>query len=447
MAGEHALFSASGAHRWAHCLGQLAFCKGMADKPSSYAAEGTVYHEIAAAVLSGDLLDAYALVGTKREADGFTFVVTRENLDHMMKYVNAVRELKGAKLYEVELDTSAVVGVEGQFGTGDCVHLSGGLFDPETLDFTEGEIGTEDLKFGAGKKVAAYTPPPGDLPRWTGLNDQLMIYLCAAYLAEKPRRKITRGRIGIHQPRFGAEGNFDAVNDITAEEMEAFIAWITDRARKARALMDAPRDEVIRNLTPSEKACEFCPKKLDCPARTQKLLDDFPLVQQIADTGSAENLSDELIGELRSKVELWESVIKDIKSEAYQRAMMGRRIPGWRIAEGKLGDRKFEDPAAVKAAVNDYNESHDGDRADVYTAPDVIGPAEAERRFKKDHPKLWALLNGNPDKKTKEPTAKSFIVRPLGGKTLVRDFSSAPHIPQPGSGEEFGLVSPIQEFM
>ena len=45
---EHALLSASAAHRWGNCPGSLAMEAGQENKSSGYADEGTAAHELAA---------------------------------------------------------------------------------------------------------------------------------------------------------------------------------------------------------------------------------------------------------------------------------------------------------------------------------------------------------------------------------------------------------------
>lgn len=437
MAGEHALFSASGAHMWAHCLGALAYCQGLPEGGSSvYAAEGTVYHEIAAEVLSGRRTRPYDLVGTEREADGFQFIVTRENLDHMMTYVNAVRERTGAKLYEVKLDTSGVMGISGQFGTGDTVILEGGLFDPKLLDFANGEIEVKDLKFGVGERVDAYIPKAGS-PRWMGLNDQLMIYLCAAYLSVKNERNITKGRLGIHQPRH-ANGHFDEA-EVTVEEMEAFIAWITDRAAKAKALLTATRAEILKNLTPGDKTCRWCPKKDDCEGRQREAVNEFDDVSGKDVSG----VSNQVLGETLIKLESISKKLKDFKAEATRRTANGMHVPGWRMSEPKLGDRQWADPKRAEAMIN----AVDGDAGNLAYTKAFISPTEAERRLKANYPAAWAVLNGNPDKKTKQPTTETHIKREMGQPYLVRDFGDAPPVVSPGC--EFEVITPptLSEFM
>ena len=48
---EHAVFSASSAHRWMRCAGAIAMEQGMPDRSSGFAEEGTAAHEICSIAL------------------------------------------------------------------------------------------------------------------------------------------------------------------------------------------------------------------------------------------------------------------------------------------------------------------------------------------------------------------------------------------------------------
>ncbi len=52
----HDKYGCSTAARWIACPGSIAMCEGMPDTPSAYANEGTVAHEICAAVLQGQAM-------------------------------------------------------------------------------------------------------------------------------------------------------------------------------------------------------------------------------------------------------------------------------------------------------------------------------------------------------------------------------------------------------
>src|SRR5579864_6932912 len=132
---EHAILSPSGADRWAVCLGSLAATKHIPNKSGPAAALGTCKHEDAERWL---LHSAIPVVGTPRECDGFKFVVDEEYIQHVEYYVKYVRQQPGEHHYEVRLNTSTVLGVDGQFGRSDCA----------TLDYEKRQITIVDGKFG-----------------------------------------------------------------------------------------------------------------------------------------------------------------------------------------------------------------------------------------------------------------------------------------------------------
>ena len=55
--GQHAVLSASGAHRWLECTPSARLEEGFEDRPSSSAKEGTLAHEIAEAKLRNAFIE------------------------------------------------------------------------------------------------------------------------------------------------------------------------------------------------------------------------------------------------------------------------------------------------------------------------------------------------------------------------------------------------------
>lgn len=383
MAGEHSVLSPSKGAMILRCAAALAAGKNVPNESSQYAAEGTAYHEIAAKALqrtgpvndtwTGDMCADY--VGKIVEADGFKFTIDEENAAHAQTYVDAIRKIPGAQYYEVRLDTSAVVGVAGQGGTGDAV----------TLDYEASTIHVDDLKFGRGEVVFAEK------------NEQLLQYGAAALNQYALFHDWKFVKLGIHQPRL----HHYSEHIYTVEEVRAWVEANKPKFQLAHSLYVEPTKLLSEHFSPGEKQCRWCPIRGSCHARSQMFLAQFPITEVVMPVTA---LSDAKLAETRSRVDALEQWCSDIKAEAHTRGvLLGRHLPGWKVVNGRMGNRKWDDPAAVEhQMVRDI-----GDQA--FKPKEIVTPAEAEKRYKKA--------------KADFINVQLHITQAEGAKSLVRDDS------------------------
>ncbi len=375
MSGVHAVLSPSKGAMILRCAAALAAGKGIPNTSSEYAAEGTAYHEIAALAL-GTNRNCSSWVGQVVEADGYKFIIDEENAAHAQKYVDAIRRIPGAQYYEVRLDTSDVVGVPGQDGTGDAV----------VLDYEHDTIHVDDLKFGRGEVVFAEK------------NEQLIQYGAAALRKFALSHDWKFVKLGIHQPRI----NHYSEHAYTVEEIEAWIVENKPKFRVAYELYQNPHVLKAEDFNPTDKGCRWCPIKSSCAARANKMLDMFPITQP---KSAATLLTDEALAAARDRVDAIEQWCSDIKAEAHTRAVvLGRTLPGWKVVNGRAGNRKWDESKV--GAVEPYLVEVLGDAAHKKT---LITPADAEKKLKK-FPEEWAAM-------------QTAIVQAEGSKSLVRDDS------------------------
>jgi hypothetical protein len=378
MSGTHSILSPSKGAMILRCAAALAAGKGAPNPSSEYAAEGTAYHFIASTTLENRLQCADA-VGTVVEADGFKFTIDEENASYAQTYVDAIRRLPGTQYYEVRLDTSEVVGVPGQGGTGDAV----------ILDYEHDTIHVEDLKFGRGEVVFAEK------------NEQLIQYGAAALRKFSLSHEWKFVKLGIHQPRI----NHYSEHTYTVGEIGAWVAENKPRFQRAHALYNAPEKITAADYSPGEKQCRWCPIRGSCKARADEFLKQFPLSpvsQELAPT----HLDDRALAHARNRVDDIEQWCSDIKAEAHNRAvLMGRTLPGWKVVNGRAGNRKWSDDQKNFVEGTLKTVLMDG----AYKPREVISPADAEKKLKKI-PETWALV-------------VPAITQAEGSKSLVRDDS------------------------
>lgn len=387
MSKLHSLLGPSKAHRWTRCTGSLAACKHLPKLPTGeHAAEGTAYHIIAERALEYDKPCAF-WIGETVEVDPFAVKIDAENAAQAQVYVDRVRQLPGARYYEITLDISKVLGVPDQEGTADCL----------AFDYENTTLHVDDLKFGRGEIVYAKG------------NEQLVLYAAAALKTYDMLCDWQHVRVAIHQPR---ADHYDE-HTYTRAEIETLAAGMAKAAQEAKRLYDSGTPLEIRAaMTPGERQCRWCPLGGTCAARTQHILDLFP-VRQVAVT----TLPDEALGVARDRVDEIERWCADIKQEATARAASGRTIPGWKLVNGRRGPRQWN-----KEQLPEIETALVVTVGDAAYEKKIVSPTTAEKVLKK-HPEQWAAL-------------QSAIVQSDGAPMLVRAIDPKPAI----AAVEFGLV-------
>lgn len=179
MPDQHALLSASGAHRWLNCPPSAVLESREPDSPSAATEQGTVAHVLAEWKLRRALNDAPTFKPESGWIDEEMEHLTDDYVSFVQEHVSLARETCGDPqvLIEQRLDFSHIV--PGVFGTGDCVIIA------------EPKLQIIDLKYGQGVLVEA------------AHNPQLMLYALGAVHAFGDLYDITDVAVTIYQPRRG----------------------------------------------------------------------------------------------------------------------------------------------------------------------------------------------------------------------------------------------------
>jgi len=403
----HAKLSPSSAERWMICPGSVALCEGIPDRSSAYADEGTAAHEMAEIILTGDLPaelnesmtplthpEAQALVGRKAE-NGVEF--TQDMLTDVLKYTDFIADLvasTGGELHvEQKLPIEQWTREEGARGTADAVII------------TADELIVCDLKFGRGVEVSPEN------------NKQLMIYALAALAKfgdEFNRIQVStnndsawaqafdRVRLIIAQPRIGDRNGRWEEWTLSVEALQNFGARVSNAAIETTR-KDPP-------LVPSEKGCQFCRAKSICPALMAEVAltvqgaitapltpDDFDDLEPVKLSAAT---TTDYLSVAMSKVSMIESWCKALRAETETRLLVGGTVAGYKLVQGKMGNRKWSDAAETEALFKSLRlkveEMYDFSlisptTADKLAVSGVIGP----RQWKKVLP-LIIRTEGQP---------------------------------------------------
>lgn len=314
---EHAELSASGAERWFSCPGSPALSRGIPNHSTSFAAEGTAAHHIAATCLT------YG----KRPVEwlGKTANVEGHEIDLNEGLINAVQEyLDDCKADEQPGDK---VSVEQSFTAAlQLLHPKlGGSGDRVRWRAKTRELRVTDYKHGAGVPVDVDD------------NKQLKVYALGALLAN-PQFNAETVELRIAQPRCEHEAGRFRSYRFPAFDLIEFGADLIEAAKKT--------EEFGADLVPSKKACKWCPANAanKCPA-VEKMT--HALIESDFGISAASSYSKEQIAEFLEKVPLVEARIAAVREFAYAAACRGEDIPGFKLVD-KRATRKWKDEAEAR---------------------------------------------------------------------------------------------------
>lgn len=369
---EHALLSASSAHKWLACPPSARLEAALPDKAGRAAEEGTLAHAICELKLSRAFTDRNMTDRTYKgrlkklqEQDGYD-----PEMDHVTdEYVEYVKELAFSMpaaptvMIEKRLDYGAWA-KEG-FGTGDCVMLQGDC------------LHIVDFKYGKGVPVAAEG------------NPQLALYALGAIAEFGFIYPVERIFLHIVQPRINNTSSWET----SRKEIEAWGNYVKERAELA---YNGQGDFM------QGKWCDSCFCKIAgtcrCRADANLALMDDALDPVSGKPKEAAELSAEEIGAILKKAQFLAAWVKKLEDHALKTLVSGGKIPGWKLIEGR-SNRSFTDTeAALKAAVESgYDEA-------LFWEKKPVTLTAAEKIIDKD---IWNTV------------MVPFVVKPPGKPTLA----------------------------
>lgn len=408
----HAQKSPSSSHRWMLCPGSVALESVLPDTSSEYADEGTVAHALAAGCLSRNADPHTAVGGSVTVREGVRIPITDEMATAVGKYVGYVRMLGGTLMVEQELSIEHLTGEAGATGTSDAVVL----LPPELI--------VVDLKYGMGVRVDAQN------------NPQLMMYALAALEEFALLGDFQTVRMVIHQPRL------DHVSEwvCTVGELQLFAAEVKLAAERVDAAVafynthDGALHE--KYLSPGDEQCRFCRAKATCPALATMVLttisEEFvdltlPVAPQLVPNNAVRAYSNIELGNLLTAVDMIESWCKAVRAQAEAQLLAGAAVPGYKLVEGKRGNRKWASVEQAEALLKHLrlkvNEMYD---------LNLISPTSAEKLVGKPDEKGKAILK--PRQWTK---LQALITQSEGKPSVAPESDRRPALTLQASADEF----------
>lgn len=347
----HAVLSASSSARWLKCPPSAVAATMYPNTGTEFTREGTLAHEVAEWVASGDSKKKNL---PKGQDDG----VTAEMLDCARAYSDYIHELitdnNAVVLLEQRLDFSPWV--PDGFGTGDCIIIQGNRLD------------VVDYKYGQGVAVSAENNSQMRLYGLGALNDFGDIY------------DITEVGMHIFQPR---------LNNISTEVLTdgELLSWgeavrpIAEKAAKGKG------DYC------SGEHCRFCPHAGQCPTLSA---DCMKVVNLGGGKAAVPTMAPWMIADILKQETLITGWLKAVKERALSQMLSGEEIPGYKVVEGR-GSRGWSEEVMVEMALE-----RAGFTEDQYTKTELLSPAQMEKSIGKK--KVAELLSEFLTTKPGSPT-------------------------------------------
>ena len=328
----HAILSASSSHRWLACPPSAVAASGYPSESSPYAQEGTMAHEAAELVARGGEIGEY-----EREVGGFT----QEMAEHARGYADYIQEqIRGEDavvLLEQRVDFSPWV--PDGFGTCDCIILQG-----DTMTII-------DYKYGVGVPVSAVNNPQMKLYALGALNDFGIAY------------DVSHVEMHIYQPRINNVSDCALVVEDLLEWAEQTVKPIAQKAAEGKGDYSAG------------EWCKFCPHAGRCRKLTQVCTE---YVETHSLRAAVPVLAPHEVAEVLAMEPLISLWLKRVKAQAMTTLLDGGEVPGWKVVEGKLGNRKWTDEMQVaeKLLVSGYTK-------DDFTETKLLSPAAMDKALGK----------------------------------------------------------------
>lgn len=347
----HALLSPSGAKKWLSCAASLACEKDIPNASGKAAVTGTACHTIAEMHLNQYIkgtalplereVGAYVLDDGKGQIKALispmkgAVLITADMIEQVRKYTDYCKAIIDVATYaklEMRVNLTEVLhpGYEGveTFGTADLVAVQ------ELANTDEHMLIIGDLKTGRHRVEAKE-------------NKQLMLYALGVYRRLKRRYNITVVRLVIFQPYAGGASEWD----ISVEGLELFAKFAQKRALLALdAYFRGKKNLKASDFKPSVDGCQWCRFSEQCSARTKTV--NSVLAEELEDDFSLELTPEQLVAEYE-KLPLLRQHIDKVEKAMATALHSGKKVPGYKLVEGRPGNRAWKDAEKVAELYGD----------------------------------------------------------------------------------------------
>lgn len=397
----HSEIGASGSYRWSVCPGSVGFIRRnkIPNITTEAAAEGTAAHELAAdsiintydpAKRLGDIIKVTCDT-TKRV---FEIEVTQEMVDAVNLYRRTITEMAEELAAPNAPPTLCVLDLK--YGAGVVVNVKD---NKQLKQYALGALISKKQGVEVGFDMSQVHP------LMFGTAD----FVFANYRIDQMDPDYIR--YGIVQPRADHPDGPVRFDTIHATDL---IMYSADLKAAAEAT-----DDPNAPLVPGRPQCDWCPAAASCPAlqayrKKAATLLPWPkhdVVPKVSDVKpSFTNYTPEQLGEAMRISELGKVAIAALHEHAYQVAVQGVQIPGYKLVQ-KQPRRKWNSPTTdydVERRVMDVVKAR-GLSIQTHEQPKLRSPAQLEDSIKEATP----LTKGSKDEKAANKRLRESMIEDL----------------------------------
>jgi hypothetical protein len=369
---QHALLSASGAHRWMVCTKSSRLEESMEEETSVYAEEGSLAHELAELKVAKEV----GLISRQKYTRKLNQICSDPLFtEEMDKATEAHKDFCIERFNEAKAATKdAVIMLEQRLDFSPWVPDGFGTSD--TTIITDKTLEIIDLKYGKGLAVSAYE------------NPQMMLYALGAINQFGFLYNLETIQMTISQPRLDSISTFE----MTVDDL---LDWADTKVKPKAELAFAGLGSFVTG-----PHCRFCKVKANCRVRAEENMKLAHL-----DFQKPPLLTDEEVVEILTSIDQLMSWAKDVQEFALARAVnVNKQWPGMKLVEGR-GSRKYSDENAVVEALTAAG--YDSDV--IYKKSlNTITTLEKELGKKAFQELLGSLITKAPGK-VKQPEIKAYL--------------------------------------
>lgn len=339
------------------CPASIPLQRGIPDRTSAAAAEGTVAHELAEMVLRDNLATC---IQVHHRSPAHAKRYPAEMCGYVQEYVDEVRRITaGADLveYETRLSLAALKPAAPIEGTADVCAVWA----------KKRHIDIVDLKYGKGVVVETHD------------NPQLLTYAAMALLraeAQMPGVVIETVTITIVQPRAPHfDGTSRSVTYSVLSDVDPFIDQLLDAAAEAM------KPDADKRLKVGDH-CRWCKAHATCPAQRavagEIAQQEFEMLDPTTPLPDPASLDTDDIGRILLKASHLSAWVKALDKELCLRIREGQPCATHKFVQSRGRRQWVDDPIVI-----DMLEQITGQPRDLVSVEKPIGIGEAERLAKK----------------------------------------------------------------